>query len=1407
MDTSPLQVPSQDYSYTGPPWTLVHYRYLPKITSILALHGHQSITGTFPRLQLYWPSMDTSPLQVPSQDYSYTGPPWTLVHYRYLPNITAILALHGHQSITGTFPRLQLYWPSMDTSPLQVPSQDYSYTGPPQTLVHYRYLPKITAILALHGDQSITGTFPRLQLYWPSMDTSPLQVPSQDYSYTGPPWTLVHYRYLPKITAILALHRHQSITGTFPRLQLYWPSVDTSPLQVPSRDYSYSGPPWTLVHYRYLPKITAILALHGHQSITGTFPRLQLYWPSMDTSPLQVPSQDYSYTGPPWTLVHHRYLPNSTAILALHGHQSITGTFPRLQLYWPSIDTSPLQVPSQDYSYTGPPWTLVHYRYLPKITAILALHGHQSISGTFPRLQLYWPSMDTSPLQVPSQDYSYTALHGHQSITGTFPRLQLYWPSMDTSPLQVPSRDYRYTGPPWTLVHYRYLPKIIAILALHGHQSITGTFPILQLYWPSIDTSPLQVPSRDYSCTGPPWILVSITGTFPRLQLYWPSMDTSPLQVPSQVYSYTGPPWTLVHYRYLPKITAILALHRHQCITGTFPRLQLYWPSIDTSPLYVPSRDYSYTGPPWTLVHYRYLPKITAILALHGHQSITGTFPRVQLYWPSVDTSPLQVPSQDYSYTGPPWTLVHHRYLPNSTAILALHGHQSITGTFPRLQLYWPSMDTSPSQVPSRDYSYTGPPWTLVHYRYLPKITAILPSMDTSPLQVPSQDYSYTGPPWTLVHYRYLPEITGILALHGHQSITGTFPRLQLYWPSMDTSPLQVPSQYYSYTGPPQTLVHYRYLPEITAVLALHGYQCPLQVPSQDYSYTGPPWTLVHYRYLPKFTAILALHGHQSITGTFPRLQLYWPSIDTSALQVPSQDYSYTGPPQTLVHYMYLPEITAILALHGHQSITGTFPRLQLYWPSMDTSPLQVPSQEYSYTGPPWTLVHYRYLPKITAILALHGHQSITGTFPIVQLYWLSMDTSPLQVPSQDYSYTGPPWTLVHYRYLPKITAILALHGHQSITGTFPRLQLYWPSMDTSPFQVPSRDYSYTGPPWTLVHFRYLPEITAILALHGHQSITGTFPRLQLYWPSMDTGPLQVPSQDYSYTGPPWTLVHYRYLPIITAILAHPWTLVHYRYLPKITAILALHGHQSITGTFPLLQLFWPSMDTSPLQLPSQDYSYTGPPWTLVHYSYLPKITAILALHRHQSITGTFPRLQLYWPSMDTSPLQVSSQDYSYTGPPWTLVHYSYLPKIIAILALHGHQSITVTFPRLQLYWPSMDTSPLQLPSQRCFSPSHLSVSTLRSVPARIMTCQCLRSSAISVVISFLAISSFTRSPHLSFGLPRFRFPSIVICNIFLVASSLSRPCTCPTHLNLFSLRNSAIGYMCASFQMSTFLT
>ena len=49
-----------------------------------------------------------------------------------------------------------------------------------------------------------------------------------------------------------------------------------------------------------------------------------------------------------------------------------------------------------------------------------------------------------------------------------------------------------------------------------------------------------------------------------------------------------------------------------------------------------------------------------------------------------------------------------------------------------------------------------------------------------------------------------------------------------------------------------------------------------------------------------------------------------------------------------------------------------------------------------------------------------------------------------------------------------------------------------------------------------------------------------------------------------------------------------------------------------------------------------------------------------------------------------------------------------------------------------------------------------------------------------------------------------------IYCHLFYLSRgliSLSRLCTCPNHLNLFSLRYSAIGYMCASFQVSTFLT
>ena len=129
---------------------------------------------------------------------------------------------------------------------------------------------------------------------------------------------------------------------------------------------------------------------------------------------------------------------------------------------------------------------------------------------------------------------------------------------------------------------------------------------------------------------------------------------------------------------------------------------------------------------------------------------------------------------------------------------------------------------------------------------------------------------------------------------------------------------------------------------------------------------------------------------------------------------------------------------------------------------------------------------------------------------------------------------------------------------------------------------------------------------------------------------------------------------------------------------------------------------------------------------------------------------------------------------------------------------------VCVSVYRLSMYILLMVQDPLHRFSEQI---TNISSSELFSEEPYIMICQCFRSSPISVIIWFLAISSFTRSRHLSFGLPRFRFPSTVICNIFLVASSLSRLCTCPNHLNLFSLRNSAFGYMCVSFQMSTFLT
>ena len=97
-------------------------------------------------------------------------------------------------------------------------------------------------------------------------------------------------------------------------------------------------------------------------------------------------------------------------------------------------------------------------------------------------------------------------------------------------------------------------------------------------------------------------------------------------------------------------------------------------------------------------------------------------------------------------------------------------------------------------------------------------------------------------------------------------------------------------------------------------------------------------------------------------------------------------------------------------------------------------------------------------------------------------------------------------------------------------------------------------------------------------------------------------------------------------------------------------------------------------------------------------------------------------------------------------------------------------------------------------PFRFTFQPPHLLVCRPESWHADVF---CILPSHLIAIwfLGFLAIgprpiSSFTRSHLLRLGLPRFCFPPTVICNIFLVASYLSRFCTCQNHLNLFSLRN-----------------
>ena len=92
---------------------------------------------------------------------------------------------------------------------------------------------------------------------------------------------------------------------------------------------------------------------------------------------------------------------------------------------------------------------------------------------------------------------------------------------------------------------------------------------------------------------------------------------------------------------------------------------------------------------------------------------------------------------------------------------------------------------------------------------------------------------------------------------------------------------------------------------------------------------------------------------------------------------------------------------------------------------------------------------------------------------------------------------------------------------------------------------------------------------------------------------------------------------------------------------------------------------------------------------------------------------------------------------------------YSYLPSIIKTVIGPAHSNGPFRLLGGQcLFIVVFEIATLKEIFLQHFSPSHLSASTLHSVPARIMTCQCHRSSAISVVIWFLAISSLTRSRH-----------------------------------------------------------
>ena len=87
---------------------------------------------------------------------------------------------------------------------------------------------------------------------------------------------------------------------------------------------------------------------------------------------------------------------------------------------------------------------------------------------------------------------------------------------------------------------------------------------------------------------------------------------------------------------------------------------------------------------------------------------------------------------------------------------------------------------------------------------------------------------------------------------------------------------------------------------------------------------------------------------------------------------------------------------------------------------------------------------------------------------------------------------------------------------------------------------------------------------------------------------------------------------------------------------------------------------------------------------------------------------------------------------------------------------------------------------------------SHCFASTRNKVSARIMACQCCRLLPSLLSSGLMRVLSLDLSRHLTFGLQIY---ILQMCNIVLAVLFLSPLCTCPNHLNLFCLKNSAIGY------------